>query len=260
MLKLVWNARDFCMSYLAGPGLRCFGRLWCLYSEYLISSQSLYAWVANLIVFVAVYSVVENFDQLRYDNKYYGFLTFIARHFNSHRMQWFIIQASCLRGKAHFLLSFTLLSHACTSPCSACSWGLSLHVALRLSLCFPHVSRTNPLALSSAPSLLARRHALPINCAFYCIFPCAFLCAFPLFLFEMTKLTALFRRHCKFFFQIVGCNAIFMTYRLTSHNSLCYFWYRKNDGCAYHYKHCLWMRMKDLRNSRIITNNNGYQV
>jgi hypothetical protein len=76
----------------------------------------------------------------------------------------------------------------------------------------------------------------------------------------MTKLTALFRRHCKFFFQIVGCNAIFMTYRLTSHNSLCYFWYRKKDGCAYHYKHCLWMSMKDLRNSRIITNNNGYQV
>ena len=260
MLKLVWNARDFCMSYLAGPGLRCFGRLWCLYSEYLISSQSLYAWVANLIVFVAVYSVVENFDQLRYDNKYYGFLTYIARHFNSHCMQWFIIQASCLRGKAHFLLSFTLLSHACTSPCSACSWGLSLHVALRLSLCFPQFSLKNPLALSSAPSLLARRHALPVNCAFYCIFPCAFLCAFPLFLFEMTKLTALFRRHCKFFFQIVGCNAIFMTYRLTSHNSLCYFWYRKKDGCAYHYKHCLWMRMKDLRNSRIITNNNGYQV
>ena len=94
-------------------------------------------------------------------------------------------------------LSFTLLSHACTSPCSACSWGLSLHVALRLSLCFPHVSRTNPLALSSAPSLLARRHALPVNCAFYCIFPCAFPCAFPLFLFEMIKLTALFRRHCK---------------------------------------------------------------
>ena len=74
-------------------------------------------------------------------------------------------------------LSFTLLSHACTSPCSACSWGLSLHVALRLSLCFPHVSRTNPLAFSSAPSLLARRHALHVNCAFYCIFPCAFLCA-----------------------------------------------------------------------------------
>ena len=50
-------------------------------------SPSLYAWVANLIVFVAVYSVVENFDQLRYDNKYYYFLTFIARHFNSHGMQ-----------------------------------------------------------------------------------------------------------------------------------------------------------------------------
>lgn len=149
MLKLVWNARDFCMSYLAGPGLRCFGRLWCLYSEYLISSQSLYAWVANLIVFVAVYSVVENFDQLRYDNKYYGFLTFIARHFNSHCMQWFIIQASCLRGKAHFLL-------------------LKLYIAI--------------------PCLLVHRHALPVHGAFHCTLPCAFPCVSPMFLEQILLL------------------------------------------------------------------------
>ena len=148
--------------------------------------------------------------------------------------------------------------------------------------------------------MLVHRHALPVHGAFHCTLPCAFPCVSPMFLEQILLhfplrlrfllvamlclliahfivfflapffvlqtfplflfVTALFRRHCKFFFQIVGCNAIFMTYRLTSHNSLCYFWYRKKDGCAYHYKHCLWMRMKDLRNSRIITNNNGYQV
>ena len=161
MLKLVWNARDFCMSYLAGPGLRCFGRLWCLYSEYLISSQSLYAWVANLIVFVAVYSVVENFDQLRYDNKYYGFLTFIARNFNSHCMQWFIIQASCLRGKAHFLL----LKLYIAIPC--------LYIAMLCLFMGPFIARCFAPFLVFPPCF-SNKSSCSFLCAFAsCSSPCS---------------------------------------------------------------------------------------
>ena len=115
----------------------------------------------GLPIWLFLCSVVENFDQLRYDNKYYGFLTFIARHFNSHCMQWFIIQASCLRGKAHFLL----LKLYIAIPC--------LYIAMLCLFMGPFIARCLAPFLVFPPCF-SNKSSCSFLCAFAsCSSPCS---------------------------------------------------------------------------------------
>ena len=181
----------------------------------------------------------------------------IARHFNCHGIQWFIIQVSCLRGKAHFPLTFhcfPLLVH-CNDARSACSLRLWSHVALRLFLCLNPVFVLSlaPLALSFAcasTSCASPYSACWLAAPFiaHCLAPfVVFIPRVSCFLLVMIKPTTLFKWHRNLFSKLlVGCNATFMTYTFKPLPSLCCFWYRKYDGFADHYKRCPWMKMKDL--------------